>query len=335
MIATRQSRRHHAALLLEVVIAFAILTAAMGLLASQLVNGLNMTAFSEEQLRASLLADRLLAEIELDPNMQQRLDEIDVEGEIENAFGDAYPGYFWRVGLRPIENERTDLHVVTVQVLYQRDTERPEDIDDADVMRQLVMLRGQRATIDLVEDAGMTEEMITELQQRLPLGEFDPRAVDLQRLVGLDPEAMLELVPLMMSLMAQVGGPGALEGLAGSGGIDPSDLEGLPPEAAEQLRMLMELAASEGAAPPPPGPRRRGGGEAGGPGLGRRGGGQPGGGEGGGRRGGGPPGGGGAGQDMGGELDDLKQGGSGPNGEYTLEDLMRLRDAYERQQRGG
>jgi hypothetical protein len=117
---------------------------------------------------------------------------------------------------------------------------------------------------------------------------------------------MMELLPILTSLLSQIGGltggeglPGGLEGLP-----DDIDWDALPPDAAEQLRRLLEMAEQEGV---------------GGMG-GRRGGGRGG-------RNPGPP--------DGGPTPRIEPGGgSGPDGEYTLEDLMRLRDEYERQESG-
>jgi len=112
-------RAGRAALLLEVVVALAVLVAAIGLLGAQLVGGMNMTFYSEEQLRASLLADRVLALVEMDPDMQRRLAE---EDDFEDLFGKEYPGYYWHIHTEPLERDKPDeLKVVTIQVLYQAD----------------------------------------------------------------------------------------------------------------------------------------------------------------------------------------------------------------------
>ncbi len=332
------------ALLLEVVVALAILVASIGLLSSQLVTGMNLTTYSEEQTRAAYLADEVLSRIELDPNMHLLLSELGESDELEEEFGDRHPGYFWRITMEPVEPEREDLFVVTVEILFQRDPDDIDNIDGAESVRRLVFLKAEPAKIDLAEDAGLDEAMIEQLRAAVPIPGFDPRAVDMHQLVALDPEAMLELVPIMMALFAQVGGQlpgdlagqlGGLAGAAGAGGAGSG--QEMTPEIAAQLEMLRQMAAEYddggGGAAPPPG-NRRGPGAGGanrGPGEGRRGGQPPGGNQGGaGNR---NPGGQSGSSDS--VVDDLRQGGSGPGGDYTVEDLMRLRDEYERTQGGG
>ncbi len=337
-----------AALLLEVVVALAVLVTAIGLLSAQLAGGLHMTSWAEEQLRASLLADRILALVQLDPQMQRRMDEAE---DLEDEFGKDYPGYFWRVHHQPLERESEDeLRLITIQVLYQPDPDRPENIEGAIPVRELALIKAKPATVDLVEEAGLDEQAAELLRQAVPIPDFDPRAVDLHQLVALlDLDTIMELMPLLAPLLEQLaagGMPVNLTGLAGDQLGEGAPLGG--PAGQDLGEAIRQAAGAAGAGPqsPIPGagaaPPRRGGPTAGGMSRPPRGGGRtqpPGGGagpsvrppHGQGRRGGDqgqpppPPAGGGI----------QIGGGSGPNGEYTLEDLMRLRDEYERQQGAG
>src|SRR5262245_14831444 len=83
-----------AALLLEVVVALTILVALLGVLSEQLVSGLKMVSNGEEQTRASQLADRIMALLEIDPTTMQR---VFVDQQSDGEFGDDYPGWYWRV----------------------------------------------------------------------------------------------------------------------------------------------------------------------------------------------------------------------------------------------
>jgi hypothetical protein len=311
-----------AALLLEIVVALAVLVTAIGLLGAQLVGGLNMTSYSEEQLRASLLADRLLALVQLDPDMQRRMTEDD---EIEDEFGKEYPGYYWRVTTEPLDPEHADeLKLVTIQVLYQADAELQDSksgISSATVLRKLALFKGKPGTVNLVEQAGLSEEQAEELRQAIPIPGFDPTAIDLQQLMSLlTTDQIMELLPMLAPLLQQIAGgklPADLSGLAGQlgGALGPDALGGATPE---DLANTIQQAVGGGGrqpgamgppgrSPAPPGRPPAAGGRppgrnpappakppppAGGVNIGR---------------------------------------GSGPNGEYTLEDLMRLRDQYEQQ----
>ncbi len=322
-----------AALLLEVVVALAVLVAAMGLLGAQLAGALNMTSYSEEQLRAALLADRILALVQLDPELQRLVAEDDL---VEDLFGEEYPGYFWRVTTEPLERDRPDeLKLVTIQVLYQPVRELQESrsgISTATVLRQLAFFKGKPSTINLVEQAGLTEEQAEELRQAIPIPGFDPTAIDLQQLMAmLTSDQIMQLLPMLMPLLQQIAGgslPAELAGLAeqfgsplgpeGTGGASSGDLAG---EIGEAVRGAQGPRGAGIRPPPTPGRMPAAGGQtpgrapapapvAGGPG--RTPAPSP------------PPAGGGVNIGR----------GSGPNGEYTIEDLMRMRDEYERLQGG-
>ncbi len=330
-----------AALLLEVVVALAVLVAAMGLLGAQLAGGLNMTAYSEEQLRASLLADRIVALVQLDPDMQRQLAEQD---DFEDRFGDEYPGYFWHILTAPLDRDKPDdMKLVTVEVLYQPDKELQDStsgINSALVLRHLAFFKGKPGTINLVEQAGLSDEAAEELRQAIPIPGFDPSAIDVQQLMAmLTPDQINQLLPMLMPLLQQIAG-GNLSDLAGlaeqiSGALGPDAMGGM---SAEDLTNMIQQAvggAAPGAVPGrggTPGPASPGSPGTGGRtppasppagGSGQRGTTPP-------KPPTTPPAGGGAGSGNGINIGQ----GSGPNGEYTLEDLMRLRDAYEQQQGG-
>lgn len=340
------------ALLLEIVIALAVLVGALGLLGSQLARGLDVAFESEERLRSELLMDQMLALVQLDPEIQQRVREAE---RVEDEFGDAYPGYFWRVQRTPVDEQDAEgMQLVTVEVLWERGATRADSasIGSAEVVRRVGYLVAPPAKIDLVSEAGLSEEMADQLRQLIPLPDFDPRAIDLQQLMAmLDPEMLQLIMSQLQPLLAQLGAGGLPSGMGGlpgglPGGGMPGNFDGMSEdELAEFIRRAVEEA--EGQAPGML-PEAPGGGMAP-PAIQ----GQPG--QRGNRGAPAPPGGGAA---AGGQRGPQRPGqqlppqpsprpqrggnqpieigeGSGPNGEYTIEDLMRLRDEYERQQRGG
>lgn len=335
----RKARRP-AALLLEVVIALTVLVAAMGLLGAQLVGGLELTHFAEDQFRASLIADQVLNVLQLDPTFQEM---IDAEEELE--WREEYrkllplpPEFTWRVLREPVYRDEEDgLQRVLIQVLRTK-----PDQTEPEIVRQIGYLKAPRATVDLAADAGLSEDMLEQIQQMIPIPDFDPHNVDLQQLVSmLDPEMLALIMPMIQPYLQQLGiNPddvgGMLEDLAG--GQIPDQLGGN--DLADQIRdaINQQTGGQPPGLQPPAGGRRParsppmagpGGNQGGrGPGNGGRGPGNPGGNRGG-RAPTAPPAGGGPNPPI-----DIGRG-SGPNGEYTIEDLMRLRDAYEAQQRGG
>ena len=198
MTRRRGSAWRRGALLLEVVMALTILVASMGVLAQQLVAGLRMVGYSDEQTRAAQLADRVLSLIELDPDSVQRLiDEQTSDGD----FGEAHPGWFWRVVVEPVNVD--GLGLLTVQVLHQPDPERRESIDGANVVRQLRMLKAAPGRIDLAEDFGVDQEQIDTIVSTVPIPGFDPDNLDPLALVSMDPAQLMELLPALLPLLQQ------------------------------------------------------------------------------------------------------------------------------------
>ncbi|MEW6253048.1 MAG: hypothetical protein AB1716_20610, partial [Planctomycetota bacterium] len=324
-------------------------------LGGQLAGGLKIADYSARSLEVNLLAEQLLAFVQADPEMQRRMEEAAETQEFEGPFGGdwsqpggqaivlpRHPGYFWRVRTEPVEDEREDLKLIRLQVLHQPDPELVDDIGGAVVVRELGFLKAAPPKTDLVAEGLLDENMAEQLRTMLPIPGFDPHSADLEQLlnfVAQNPELMQMIAPYLQQILAyfENGGtlPAGLQGLLPQlGGASPDDL-------AELIRQQVDAQGGM----LPPGPPPGGGSPPGGlplPGV-RPGTFQPapGGGRGapggrvppgpGGQRGdpaGGPPGGGRGG------MPDVGRG-SGPNGEYTIEDLMRLRDAYEQQQRGG
>ena len=238
-------RTRRAALLLEVVVAMTLMVMAMGLLGAQLVAGLQMTTYAEEQTRAAQLADRLLALLELDPNMVER---FLAEREIDGDFGEQYPGWFWRAlseDFEEVAGEEIEFEEelgkfgrVTIEILHQSDPDRVDDVEDARLVRRLHMLKAARGTIDPERDFGMPAEQAEMLKANLPPDVLTEEGeIDVARLVQYtNVEDLFALLPMFMTLMQQ---GGALEGMGGSlsaedltdlidrGGLAPDELAGM------------------------------------------------------------------------------------------------------------
>jgi hypothetical protein len=306
-------------LLLEVVIALVIMVSALGVLGAQLAGGLRMTAEADDWTRAAALVDRMLALVELDPDLQ---DLILQEQVLDGEFGDGFPGWFWEIEFQPIE-QVPGLGQIRLTILHQEDPENQDNAKGARIVRQVALLKGERAKLDLAQDFGMDEMQVEQLLAAMPTVGFDPSAMDPQVLIMLatqDPEMLLQMLPALAPLLQRYfgqaiaagelpgglsgdGGAGGDAGLPSTGGLSPDDLAGL----------LDGLVGGGGGGAQLPG-------VGGQPGAGRRGGAAPGADAGtgttrrpGARRGGAAPGGAGA-------------GGNANQPRYTIEDLMRLRD---------
>lgn len=234
---TGRLRARRAVLLLEVVVALAILVTAMGLLGAQLVGGMKMTAYSDEQTKASQLADRILALLELDPDTVQRLTD---EQQSDGDFGKAHPRWFWRITVEPLPDVE-GVGQLIVQVLHQPDEENSESIDGAKVVRELRMLKAPPGRVDLAADFGLEQEAVDALAGSLPIPGLNPSALDPLALASLPPEQLLALLPQLLPLLQQFfpganlptdlspeGLAGMLDQLRGGGGAGAPDEDGDP-----------------------------------------------------------------------------------------------------------
>lgn len=345
---TRTAAAARGALLLEVVVALVIMTAAMGILGAQLVAGMKLVTDADQRARTAELADRAMALLELD---LQYAEQLANDQKLDGDFGDQYPGYFWHVHIDPLDVP--GLGLITLQVLQQRDPDKIESSDGATIVRELHYLKAAPQKIDLASDFGFNEDQITTITQNVPLpaiagGELDVPALIKQ--LTEDPTTMMQMLPALMQAFS-----GMINGAGGSNVSGGDSIDAMRELMAENMRAA--LSGGDGA----PAGRDLAGGDLTGDGVrdasdllqlrdqmfGQ----QPGGGRGGPRGlnrgrggmprldgdGGGVPGRGGDGSGTrGGRGAD---GGAPPSGgrdpAQALEELMRLRDEFNRRQRDG
>jgi hypothetical protein len=329
-----EHRRCRAALLLEVVLAMAILVSALGVFGAQLVGGLRSTEAADLRTRADALVERVLGLVEYDPDMQDRLL---TEEHLDGDFGDQYPGWTYEIDFKPIE-EVAGLGQIRISVLYESEDDMRRDVRGGRVLGEMVLLKAARAKINLVNDFGVPQDKVDEIAGLMP-DDFDPTDFDPQKLIALakeDPQLVMNLLPALVPLLQQYlsqGGslpadfqlPTGLNGLLGGGST--ADLS------PEELSELEALGAGliggggsagggrSGGAVRPPGGRPPPGAGSVTPRAGGRG-------ARGGQSGAGAPRGGRSGRGV-----QPPQGGPATGQHYTIEDLMRLRDQL--QQGGG
>ena len=121
-----------AALLLEIIVALTIMVSAMAFVGAQLIGGLRMVAYADQQARAGELADRMLAILELDTEATARL-VLDLTDE--GDFGEQYPEYMWRVTVEPL-TDVVGLNQISIEILYQNDPESYGEIDGAKLVHR-------------------------------------------------------------------------------------------------------------------------------------------------------------------------------------------------------
>lgn len=271
--APHHKHRRTSALLLEVVVALALMVASLAMLGAQLHSGILTMKTAEEMNRGVALVDRLLALMELDLDLQTRLFE---DQEREGDFGEQYPGYFWELDLEPLEQtevqdeeaideENPDglplLFRIDIKILYDQPTlDDPEgNVEDARTLYTVHMIRATPPAIDLSTDYGIPTDQIEQLQAVLP--DFDPEnfnpqtiITQLSQMVQEDPASLVALAPMIQSLLQQFApssgddaGLQALQqllGQSGAAGAAGGDLE----EALGQLRELQDSLSGGGSA---------------------------------------------------------------------------------------
>jgi hypothetical protein len=144
-------------MLLEVLIAIAILALAIAFIGGQVDQSLRSAEYSDQLNRALMLAECVLAELELGPVQDDKDRLIDLRGDQgEGTFGERYPGFGWRVKREPTEVENLDL--ITIEIL-QGD---PEDsaVDQWKTLHSVYTLRPILPNLDPADFGMPTEQDI-------------------------------------------------------------------------------------------------------------------------------------------------------------------------------
>lgn len=183
-------------LLMDVVISIGLLLLGLTFIGAQVQKTQDSAHASEDLTKILLLAESKLAE--LDTGLI-RLDQ-EADDEIEGDFTLRFPDYGWR--LRVFETATESLRAFTLEILYaRRDSLEDEfDVDNAEVVHRVHTMRADPPLLDMRTDMGLTEEMIIELSETLPVEFFDPPFFDPSILPRLDMEQLMELMPSLIGL---------------------------------------------------------------------------------------------------------------------------------------
>jgi hypothetical protein len=190
-------------MLLEVVLAVAILAGALAVIGGQINGGFVMNIETEVLTDAVFLAEAKMAEI--DSGL------VTFEEEMEGDFGEGFAGYGWRILIEP--NEIEDLFEIEIQILRGEKLFGEEDYtydEQSEIIHRVHTLRARPATLDLVRDFGISDEQMVELSDSIPIDGID--------LTNLDPSAIARLdFDQLMELFGALGG--GLESLLGMPGV--------------------------------------------------------------------------------------------------------------------
>lgn len=226
LAAQRTIRDARGVVLLEVIVALAILILGMAAVGMQVNVGLRIANNSEVATKAVMLARSKTAE--LDSGLMQLVPNEELEGD----FGVMYPGWAWRMYIDTTDTP--DLNMVTLQILYKPGVAFREQLTDYDLMTVVhtsYTLRATPATMDLQRDFGFTEDQLQEAADSIPIPNFDPTNIDPAMIGQLDPEMLAEILPKLMELL----------------GSNAALLNSLPQAARDQVKQAMDQANKGGA----------------------------------------------------------------------------------------
>jgi len=296
------ARSRNAYIMLETVIAVALLIVGLTVIGAQIQDADSSIHKTRQKMRAVFLAEQQLA------YMDMGLVKLDSVDEIQDGdFGPRFPDWGWRLVTQPTSLD--GMFRLELEVLYlHRDKPYQKDSfehDQADSVYRAYAFRVNPTPLDLAADFGMTETELTDFQQKVTdngVPGFENGAFDPSLLATMDSEDLMKALSMLPKLFP---------------GMDISELQALiPPEVLDQLKAAGLLEGFDSA-----GDGKTGGGQTGGeqPGGGQTGGGQTGGGQtgqpggtGGGRTGG-PP----SGQRPGGSQSSGQTGGQRPPGQSS------------------
>lgn len=231
-----RGHRRKAYVLLETVVATGLLVVGLAVLGAQVQNAQSSVRKMERRIRAIMLAEQQLAELEMGLVELQSVDEVE-----EGDFGPRHPDYGWL--LTTEETAIENMYLLQLDVLhYLREDEYREDefeFDDAETLYTIHIMKAAPQPVHFGEDFGLGEEELLELTKRLgELGipDLDPTSFDMRFFQNVDFEELLQTAPLLLEalgmdirsltamlppqLLREIQESGVLEGSANSGLLD-------------------------------------------------------------------------------------------------------------------
>ncbi len=183
-------------ILMDVVISIALLLMGLTFIGAQVQESREAAYASEDLTRVLMLAESKLAELDTGLiHFEQEADD-----EVEGDFTLRFPDYGWR--MRVVETATEGLRAITLEILYapRESLEDEFDVDEAEVVHRVYTMRADPPLLDMETDLGLSEEMIIELSETLPVEFFDPPYFDPSILPRLDIEELMELMPSLIAL---------------------------------------------------------------------------------------------------------------------------------------
>ncbi len=227
---TSRGHRRSAYVLLETVMATGLLVVGLAVLGAQVQDAQTSVRKMERRIRAIMLAEQQLAELEMGLVELQSVDEVE-----EGDFGPRYPDYGWL--LTTEETAIENMYLLQLDVLhYLREDEYREDdfeFDEAETLYTVYTMQVVPQPVHFGKDFGLDEEELLDLTERLgALGipDLDPASFDMRFFQNVDFEELLQTAPLILEAL----------------GMDIRDLTALLPP--QLLRQIQESGVLDGGA---------------------------------------------------------------------------------------
>ena len=234
MTPRRVSSRLLGYILLETVVATGLLVAGLAVIGAKVQDARRSVWTMRRDTRALRLAERHFAELDLG---LIQLDSVD--DEQEGDFGPRDPDYGWLLTIE--DTAIKDISLLRLDVLFfRRDGDYREnefEFDKSETIHTVYAMRLTPKPINFADDFGLTDEELTELNEKLiELGipELDPDAFDPAVFGKLEFDELLESMPVLLEAfgmdITQLMGalpPGLLDQIRDSGLLDEDTQEQL------------------------------------------------------------------------------------------------------------
>jgi len=228
--------------LLEVVVSLGLLLIALSMVGAAFVNCDKMSHETVERSRALMLSEQIITYLDTG--------KYGSETDTDGTFGDEGPeGWSWHLKMDKDANVPGLLRY-TIEILEKKKEGEGESTRPILVTK---LLRAEKKNINLKEDYGLSDDQLVKLTESIPGGQaiFDPSDFDPTSLARMDMDTLVEMLPVILESLAQMGAGGA-------GG-------GLPPGvSADQVMAALGGAAPQGSGGQGGGDRNAGGSSSGG-----------------------------------------------------------------------
>lgn len=197
---TMRSRRRVRAgyVLLETVIATGLLIVGLSVIGAQVQKSDSAVKRMGRRVRAIMLAEMQLGELDLGLVQLDSVDEIQ-----EGDFGPRFPDWGWR--LMTEDTDIDEMYLLTLDVLYlPREQDYREDDFEHDAAERVFSAYAMRTVprpLDFAEDFGLDEDRVVELSEKLAglsIPGLDPSAFNPTVLASLDFEEFVAALPVLL-----------------------------------------------------------------------------------------------------------------------------------------